>query len=191
MPSPRFAVFYNGISPQPVQEVLRLSDSFLKEQEQPQLELLVTVYNINWGYNRELMEACRTLEEYARYVDLVRKAAEDKPFGEAVEETVDYCIKNGILSDFLSKNRAEAIAVSIFEYDEVKHIESERKEAFERGEQKGLEQGMEQGLEQGIRALVAMSKKFENNRQETVEYLKEELKISQEKAEESVEKYWH
>lgn len=41
------------------------------------------------------------------------------------------CIRNNILTDFLTKNRAEAIAVSIFEYDEEKHMKSERKECGE------------------------------------------------------------
>ena len=39
-----------------------------------------------------------------------------------METAVDECIKEGILVDFLRKNRAEAIAVSIFEYDEEKEI---------------------------------------------------------------------
>lgn len=42
-------------------------------QERPELELIVTVYNINWGQNTELMEACRLLKEYAKYVDQVRR----------------------------------------------------------------------------------------------------------------------
>lgn len=32
----------------------------------------IFIYNINWGYNQELMKACRVLEEYAQYVDYVR-----------------------------------------------------------------------------------------------------------------------
>lgn len=59
------------------------------------------------------------------------------PFPEAVEQAVEYCIRNGILSDFLSGNRAEAIAVSIFEYDEEKHMQSERKEWREIGREEG------------------------------------------------------
>ena len=55
------------------------------------------------------------------------------PFPEAVERAVDDCIGNGILADFLSKNRAEAIAVSIFEYDEEKHMKNEREEGREEG----------------------------------------------------------
>lgn len=150
VPSPRFVVFYNGTDPQPVKQVLRLSDAFLKKQEQPELELLVTVYNINWGYNKELMKACRILEEYAQYVDQVRRFAGTMSFEEAVEKAVDYCIRNDILADFLTKNRAEAIAVSIFEYDEEKHMRSEREEGIRQGIEQGIEQGKEQGIEQGI-----------------------------------------
>ena len=60
------------------------------------------------------METCRTLKEYARYVDMVRKYAREKNLAEAVETAVDTCIREGILSDFLKKHRAEAIEMSIF-----------------------------------------------------------------------------
>ena len=71
-------------------------------------------------------------------------------FPEAVEQAVDHCIRNGILSDFLSENRAEAIAVSIFEYDEEKHIRSERKEWREIGHAEGLEEGLAKGHKEGL-----------------------------------------
>ena len=103
---------------------------------------MVTVYNINWGYNKELMKACHLLEEYAQYVDQVRQFANNMPFEEAVEKAVDYCIRNAILADFLSRNRAEAIAESIFEYDEEKHMRS--------GREAGIEEGIERGIQQGI-----------------------------------------
>lgn len=113
---------------QPEQQILRLSDAYEKKQEEPELELTVTVYNINWGHNPVLLEACRLLKEYAQYVEQVRIFAREESFPEAVEHAVDYCIENGILSEFLSKNRAEAIAVCIFEYDEEKHMKQEREE---------------------------------------------------------------
>lgn len=68
-------------------------------------------------------------------------------FSEAVEQAVDHCIRNGILSDFLSENRAEAIAVSIFEYDEEKHMRSERKEWREIGREEGLAEGENRALQ--------------------------------------------
>lgn len=134
IPEPKFIVFYNGTDNQPEQQFLRLSDAFEKKQEKPALELTVVVYNINLGHNSELLEACKLLKEYAQYVEQVRVFAKRMPFSEAVEKAVNYCIMNGILSDFLSKNRAEAIAVSIFEYDEEKHMRNEREEGREEGE---------------------------------------------------------
>ena len=98
IPAPRFVVFYNGTDKQPEQQTLKLSDAYEKEQGQPELELTVTVYNINWGQNPELLNACRLLKEYAQYVDLVRTYAKKMDFPEAVESAVDYCIGNGILA---------------------------------------------------------------------------------------------
>lgn len=133
IPTPRFIVFYNGTDFQPEQQILYLSDAFEKKQDELSLELSVIVYNINLGHNQALLEACCLLKEYAQYVEQVRTFAKKMPFPEAVEQAVDYCIKTGILTDFLAKNRAEVIAMSIFEYDAEKHIKSEREEWFKKG----------------------------------------------------------
>lgn len=133
IPAPKFIVFYNGTGSQPERQILRLSDVFKKKPEQPALELNVIVYNINLGRNSELLAACSLLKEYAQYVDQVRTLARELPFPKAVEKAVDYCIGNGILADFLRENRAEAIAMSIFEYDEEKHMKNEREEGREEG----------------------------------------------------------
>lgn len=117
--------------------MLLIPINILNKQEEPELELKVTVYNINLGNNRELMEACQLLKEYAQYVELVRKYAKGQPFREAVERAVDECIKNGVLKEFLSKNRAEAIEVCIFEFDEEKYIASEREDAYKNGQEEG------------------------------------------------------
>lgn len=141
IPTPKFVVFYNGTDFQPEQQALKLSDAFEKEQELPALELTVVVYNINLGHNQELLEACQLLKEYAQYVEQVRIFAKKMPFSNAVEKAVNYCIRNGILSDFLSRNRSEAIAMSIFEYDEEKHIKSEQEEWREIGRKEGMAAG--------------------------------------------------
>ncbi len=151
IPAPRFVVFYNGADHRPEKQVLKLSDAFEKRQERPELELAVTVYNINRGNNPELMKACCVLEEYARYVELVRSLAKKMAFPEAVEQAVDYCIRNGILEDFLSENRAEAIAMSIFEYNEEQHLKTEREQAFRSGRDEGIEEGRREGIKEGLR----------------------------------------
>ena len=63
------------------------------------------------------------------------------PIEEAVEQAITECIREGILKDFLEKNRREAIRVSIYEYDEERHIRQEREEAREEGERIGQEKG--------------------------------------------------
>ncbi len=147
IPAPKFVVFYNGADFQPERQTLRLSDAFEKQMEKPELELTVLVYNINLGHNTELLEACQLLKEYAQFVKQVRIYAKDMPFPAAVESAVDYCIENGILADFLAKNRAEAIAVSIFEYDEEKHMKSEREEWRNIGRKEGREEGREEVIQ--------------------------------------------
>lgn len=44
----------------------------------------------------------------------------------AVEQAITECINKGILKEFLERNRAEAKNVSIYEYDQDKHIRQER-----------------------------------------------------------------
>ena len=124
IPAPRFVMFYNGVAYQPEIQTLRLSDAYEKKQENPELELTVTAYNINHGYNDKIMDACRMLKEYAMYVERVRIYSKQMPLAEAVEKAVDDCIEGGILSEFLRKNRAEAIAMSIYEYDEELHFKT-------------------------------------------------------------------
>lgn len=171
IPAPRFVVFYNGTDFQPEQQVLRLSDAFEKKQENPELELTVTVYNINMGHNPELLKACHLLREYAQYVEQVRIFAKKLPFPEAVEKAVDYCIGHGILADFLTKNRAEAIEMSIFEFDEEKYIKAEREYAYERGKQEGKEAGLNRLAEVLIRNVESVMKNFGINQQKACEVL--------------------
>ncbi len=59
----------------------------------------------------------------------------------AVERAVDECIREGILSDFLRRNRSEAIKMSIFECDEEKIIRAIREDEFEQGMEKGRSMG--------------------------------------------------
>lgn len=105
----------------------------------PDLELNVSVYNINPSKNKELTENCRSLKEYMQYCEKVREKSRNMEIGEAVNNAVEECIREGILAEFLKKNRAEAIAVSIYEYDQEAHIKMEREESFEAGKREGME----------------------------------------------------
>ena len=48
----------------------------------------------------------------------MRKYAAQMELNEAVERAITECIREGILAEFLSRNRAEVLKVSIFEYDQ-------------------------------------------------------------------------
>lgn len=153
IPAPRFVVFYNGTKAQPEKRLLRLSDAYEKPQEHPELELTVTVYNINKGCNQKIMAACRMLQEYAEYVARVREYAASMPLAAAVESAVDECIREGILSDFLKANRAEAINVWLYEFNE----EEYRQCLYEEGLEDGIKRGVEQGIEQSFDLLQTLT----------------------------------
>ena len=145
IPTPRFFVFYNGRDMQPERQVLKLSDAFINPEEDPALELKVVMLNINLGRNKELMEQCHTLLEYAQFVDRLRTCEKSIGREEAVKHTVDTCIGEGILRDFLLKYREEAIEMCIFEYDEEETLRQLGQQSYEEGVAAGIEQGREEG----------------------------------------------
>ena len=133
LPTPRFVIFYNGQAEQPDRKELKLSELFSIPDADPSLELKAVMLNINKGHNRKLMETCRTLQDYAEYTFRVREYAAEMPLDLAVEQAITECISEGILADFLRKNRAEAKKVSIYEYDEERHMRQTREEGMEEG----------------------------------------------------------
>ena len=78
-------------------------------------------------------------------VDKAVKEAVDRTVNKAVKEAVDECIQKGILADFLRVNRAEVIAMSIFEYDKEEE-EKKLQATYEKiGEKRGMQIGEKQG----------------------------------------------
>ena len=150
LPTPRFVIFYNGQAEQPDRKELKLSELFSIPDADPSLELKAVMLNINKGHNRKLMETCRTLQDYAEYTFRVREYAAEMPLDLAVEQAITECISEGILADFLRKNRAEAKKVSIYEYDGERHMRQTREEGMEEGYANGFSQGIEQGITQTV-----------------------------------------
>ena len=121
LPNPKFIVFYNGLDKQPARQEMRLSDAYANKEEHPSLELIVVQININPGYNDELLKSCPSLYGYMQFVEKIRENQKTMPLTEAVTQAVNDCIKENILADFLKKNKAEVVSMSLFEYDEKKH----------------------------------------------------------------------
>ena len=177
LPAPYYVVFYNGLEDQPDVQVMRLSESYIgaesdihgvsdtengtsvghklesrgiKEDWSPCLEMTAIVLNVNLGHNREMMERCRKLNEYARFVSIVRTYQDtEKDLTKAINQALDECIRNNILAKFLKKNRSEVMNSLLCEYDEEKFIARERKNSYADGEAHGLAKGRTEGKAEG------------------------------------------
>ena len=139
IPAPKFMVFYNGTDAVDDRVELRLSNAYEHLAGEPDLELKALMLNVNEGHNKELMEQCQTLKEYAIYVARVRKYTSEMNLNDAVARAIDECIKEGILVEFLRKNRSEVKMVSILEYDKEWEEKKLRKAEYEAGKRDGIE----------------------------------------------------
>ena len=138
IPAPKFMVFYNGTDAVDDRVELRLSNAYEHLAGEPDLELKVLMLNVNEGHNKELMEQCQTLKEYAIYVARVRKYTSEMNLNDAVARAIDDCIKEGTLVEFLRKNRSEVKMVSILEYDKEWEEKKLRKAEYEAGKSEGI-----------------------------------------------------
>ena len=95
IPRPEFIVLYNGENQYPEKKLLRLSDAFmniegLSIENKTSLELVVQVYNINHGYNKEILQKSRTLNGYSFLIDKIR---EYQKTGLTLAKSIELAIK--------------------------------------------------------------------------------------------------
>ncbi len=150
IPTPKFAVFYNGEEKQPEQYEMRLSDAFERPVEEPELELTCMVYNINYGKNRRLLEKCHFLKEYMIFVDYVRFYHKEHGYENlehAIEQAIDRCIEENVLRQFLIDNRSEVVKVTQLDYTFERQLTLEREEAREEGRQEGQEEMLKRNVD--------------------------------------------
>lgn len=188
IPFPVYLVFYNGMKEEPERKEIPLSNLFIQNEKelQPALECTATLLNINLGHNRELMEKCRILKEYAQFIYMIRsKIASELPFQEAVESAVNECISKGILSEILRKNKTEVIDVILTEYDENEFREFLKEDYWK----KGHEAGMEEERKNSIRFMIKTCMEFQLPREQILEKLMEGFSLSQDAAEKHLENY--
>jgi len=154
-PEPVFVVFQNGNMQEEKQE-LRLSDMFAKAGLSgcaPNLELVVTVYNINKGHNPEIMRRSPTLNEYGLFVSMILENLKTtNNLYKALKKAVDDCIKQNILKDFLIERMGEIMGLLTREWKLEEAVVVAREEGVEEGMERGMEKGMEEGMEKGRRS---------------------------------------
>lgn len=121
-------------------------------------EALLSLYNAinNSHYTDSGALEIVTLEN-AIYVAKVRSFTEQMPLDDAVQKAVTECIQENILADFLRKNQAEVIAMSIFEYDE----KAVRQVYYEDGLKAGIRTGILNMLKAKKYSLEEISEVFQ------------------------------
>lgn len=184
IPFPVYLVFYNGSMEEPERKEILLSDLFIQNGKglQPALECTALLLNINVGHNQELMEKCRILKEYAQFIHTIRsKISVGLPFQEAVENAVDDCISQNILSEILRKNKAEVIDMILTEYDENEFREFLKEDSWKKGH--------EAGIQTGIREIIRTFSELQLPKEQLLEKLTNSFSLSVEEAEEYIEKY--
>lgn len=145
LPQPVYIVFYNGEKKQPERQIISLRSAFNESSSTLNdfdfLDFKAVMLNINYGYNKVLIDRCKPLKEYAIFVDTIRKylKTENKP-AIAAKKAVEECIEHGILKDILLKEKGVIEDMITVCYDEEIHKMREAEYNQELGEARGKEQ---------------------------------------------------
>ena len=179
IPTPKFVVFYNGDEEQPERKEIRLSKAFSANTGETNMELVVLQININKGQNEELKAACKTLQEYAEFTERAREHRKEMELEDAIQTTIDECIRDGILKDFLLKNKAEVYHMCLYEFDVELHERVLREEEREEGRLEGIREGrlagQQEGMQNGKKFAKQVFKAFLSGK--TPEAIAEELNV--------------
>lgn len=136
LPAPTFTVFYNGTQEAPDKEVMKLSSSFLgmKEGEIPSLELIVQWYNVNNRRNKDLLDKCKALSQYAWMSDTIYAyRMNGYHLTEAVIKMLEKMPKDFVIYEEIMRNKSQVITMWSKEYDEKLALEVSKEEGYEDG----------------------------------------------------------
>ena len=170
IPTPKFAVFYNGDKNRPECEVLKLSDAYENQSGELQLELICTVYNINPGNNEDLKKRSQTLREYMIFVgyvneNLAKAEKGGKDYETAIRDAVNRCIAEDVLKDFLLERGEDVQKIMMFDLTYEKQMENAKREWYKEGRTEGYR-----------RLVTSIIKKFQKNK--SLEQIADELEES-------------
>ena len=147
--APEFYVIYNGASAYPAMKELKLSSLFKDSEKTPQLELKVTVININHPDNKDFLDKCNFLKGYGKLERKVRRYRElygERGYIIAIEE----CIKEDMeLVEYLKRKMREVSQMFSAEYSYELELEASKEDGIREGMKRGMERGIEKGIERG------------------------------------------
>ena len=134
----------------PDEVISHLSDFYLEPVANPDVDVSVRILNINYGRNRELMEKCEPLREYAWFIHEVRRNRKILGLTTAVDEAIRKMPKEFLLKPLLLIHRSEVKKMLLTEYNEAEVMAQCRDEGYE----DGLEDGRAEGREEDLRNLM-------------------------------------
>ena len=140
IPNPKFIVFYNGCKETEDVEYLRLSDAFETDDKSGDFEWTAEMININPGHNETLQKNCKALYNYTQYISRITENKKQGMSGiDAVNEAVDWAIKEKLLGGFFKIQKEEIVAMSLTEFNAEEVIRDIRAEGREEGIAEGAE----------------------------------------------------
>ena len=142
LPTPQYAVFYNGSEDAEDVSELHLSDAFERPIKEGKYEWTAKVYNINFGKNKQLMERCKALREYAHFVQMVRTYYKEcKDETESIKKAMQEAINRNYLDGYFEKEKEEVFMTTLFEIDKDIYENDLREEGREKGRAEGRAEG--------------------------------------------------
>jgi hypothetical protein len=150
IPRPELIVLYNGPDTNWDIRQLKLSDAFedasalgVDISTPPPLELSATMYNINQGHNKTLLQNSETLNGYSAFIDKVREFDKElDDLAAALKKAVEYCIDRNILKKFLEAHASEVINMLFTEWKDEEALEYRYNEGRNEDARRALQEGL-------------------------------------------------
>lgn len=143
LPLPKCVCFYNGSEETEEKFILKLSDSF-SDTEESDIEIKVTMLNINYGDNKNILNNCKPLAEYSYFIDDIRnRNQKHKDIAKSVSEAINNLPEDFKIKPILESHRAEVMSMCVLEYTQ------EQAEKFHKAE---IEQYKKEAMDANLRA---------------------------------------
>ncbi len=153
VPIPKLVTFYNGLKDTDDETDLYLSDLFPDDRNKDDADVSVRVhmFNINYGRNKELMDACKPLSEYAWFIERIRYYCRSMDIEKSVEHAMADMPDTFSIKEYLIANRSEVQMICLTEYNEAETMNMFKEE----GRLEGLEAGRRENRQEDLRKLAS------------------------------------
>ena len=157
LPAPRLVCFYEGREDPEFEDkkVLTLEAAF-NDGVESDISARVTLLNINQGHNRELMEKCRPLDDYSKFIFKIRNYYDCKKTDKMTDEDLDCLLAeavaaaiedlpDGPVKKYLKNEVNKVTDMCVFDFDLERSLKNSFKDGEEIGEARGKAIGEARG----------------------------------------------